>query len=382
LLIDPSRGVPELNQITQENNTTGNNKSNIVKTETMFTVASHEIKERDGSRQHEKKSHRESLAPTNIIASPSKDSDMESKMQTLDLRVAASLKSNNLPAARRDAILMIRTNKNDGRGYVRCGQIDRLAGNIPAASQWYEHALRRVPESDRFCPYIKEQLRKITVASRPRDPVASLPAEIMELVVSHLEYREIARAHRVSRLWAGVLPTIRPMSDCIDFRFSNKAVSATSANTALRRVKKSARTLHLSNLSEPARRSVKSHLDDYKDYPKLQTLSLSSMDYSLWSLPFFRYPLREICIGDSNGGVEMAIVVRILKTCKALKVGKFSDILVPGTCYPDAVSVQDFKKGVPISNVLTVLHFDCQEGPSGFIDLQASQRTMQNLSTH
>lgn len=366
----------------QDDNATENNKSNIFKTETMFTVASHEIRELDWSRQHEKKSQREPLAPTNIITPLSKDFDMESKMETLDLRVAASLKSNNSSAARRDAIAMIRTNKSDGRGYVRCGQIERLAGDIPAASQWYGHGLRRVSESDRFYPYIKEQLRKITVASRPRDPVASLPAEVMELVVSYLEYREIARAHRVSRLWAGVLPTMRPMSDSIDFRFSAKAISATSANTALRRVKNSARTLYLTNLSEAARRSVKFHLDEYRDYPKLQTLSLSSMDYSLWSLQFSKYPLKEISIGDSSGGVEMATVLRILKTCKALKVGKFSNILVPGACYPDAVSVQDFRPGVPISNVLTVLHFNCQEGPLGYIDLQASQKPMRNLGSH
>ena len=347
----------------------------------MFKMANCEIVNQDGSRQHEKKPHYESLEPPNV-APLSNESDTRAKMEALDLRVTGSLKSKNLSAARRDAIAMIRANKSDGRGYVRCGQIELLAGDIPAASQWYEHGLRRVPESDRLYTYMKEQLRRITVSSRPRDPVSLLPAEIMELVVSYLEYRQIARAHSVSRLWAGVLPTIRPMSDTVDFRISTKSITATSAKTALRRVKKSARTFYLTNLSEAARRSVKSHLDEYKDYPKLQTLSLSSMDYSLWSLPFSKYPLTEINISDSIGGVEMATIVRILKTCKALKVGRFSNILVPGAYYPDAVSVQDFRTGLPISNVLTVLHFNCQEGPSGFIDLQASKRTMQTLVTY
>lgn len=315
---------------------------------------------------------------SDIVVPLPNELDTATKMDALDLSVISCLKLNSLSAARRDAVLMLRTDKKDGRGYIRCGQIELSAGDISAAAQWYEHGLRRVPDSDRLHAYIKEQLRIITVALRPRNPVASLPAEIMEIVLSHLKYRDIVRALRVSRLWAEILPSIRPMSETIDFRISLKVVSAASTNAAFRRVRKSAKALHFANLSEAARGFVKSQLNEYKEYPKVQTLSLTSMESGLWSLPFSKYPLKEIQISDSNG-MEMATVVQILKTCKSLVIGKFKNILVPGACYPDVVSVQDFKPRVPTSVILEVLHLDCQAGPMGYINLQASKCFIKSL---
>lgn len=314
----------------------------------------------DEATQHEKEQHRHALEAT-IVIPLAEDTDIVARMNALDMHVMAYINLNNLPAARRDAVLMLRTNRKDGRGYVRCGQIERLAGDISAASQWYEHGLRRVPESDSLHLYIKEQLRKITVANRPRDPVAVLPDEVLEFVLLHLDFREIVSSLRVSRVWAATLPNVRPMSDTVDFRLCPRAISAASTTTALMRVRKSAKTLHLANLSDAARRSVKSLLDAYTDYPKLQTLSLLGVDWGLVLLPFYKYSLKEIHIGDS-GGVEMVTVVHILKTCRSLEIAKFSNVLVPGTFYPDPVLVQDFKRGVPISSLLKVLHLNCEVG--------------------
>jgi hypothetical protein len=314
-----------------------------------------------GKRQRDETTHQEWALQLSALEAIllSKDTNTAARMNALDLHAKAYIELNNLPAARRDALLMLRTNRTDGRGYVRSAQIERLAGDIPAAVEWYDHGLRRVPETDHLYPYMREERRKTIVLSRPTDPVTVLPEEVLEFVLSFLEYRDISRSLQVSKLWNTRLSTIRPMSDTVDFRLCSGIVSTASLDIALKRVRKSAKTLHFANLSDAARRLLKSRLDVYADYPKLQTLSLNG--WGLMSLPFSRYPLKSIQITDSSG-LEMAVVVNILKTCKELEIAKFTNVLVPGKVYPDPILVQDFKKGVIISNVLKVLHISCEVG--------------------
>ena len=117
-------------------------QANSSETAGTLIMAGLEKRKRDEATQYEKEQHRQALEATIVIPLP-EDTDTAARMNALDLHVMAYVRLNNLPAARRDAVLMLRTNRKDGRGYVRCGQIERLAGDISAASQWYEHGLDR-----------------------------------------------------------------------------------------------------------------------------------------------------------------------------------------------------------------------------------------------
>ena len=98
-------------------------------------------------------------------------------LAVLDLRVSIFLKLDDKVTARKIATQMIRTNRADGRGYIRLGQLERLVRDYAAAMTWYDHGLKKVPESDKLHAYIIVQhtktmalLKAQTVLSKPVDP--------------------------------------------------------------------------------------------------------------------------------------------------------------------------------------------------------------------
>jgi tetratricopeptide (TPR) repeat protein len=92
----------------------------------------------------------------------------------LDLRVAVYVKLGNVELARKDATSMIRDNKSDSRGYLRCAQLERLQENLSAALRW----VSPLPSNHRYClPIILSLWHRDTVSipmSVPR-PNNSLP---------------------------------------------------------------------------------------------------------------------------------------------------------------------------------------------------------------
>jgi len=142
----------------------------------------------------------------------------------LDLRVSIFLKLDDKVTARKNATQMIRTNRADGRGYLRLGQLERLARDYAAALTCYDHGLKKVPESDKLHAYIIIQhaktlalLKAQTVLSKPVDPFDKLPAEIVEMVVSFFNYREAVLCLRVSKLWRDVFSTYSVLRNTLDF---------------------------------------------------------------------------------------------------------------------------------------------------------------------
>jgi tetratricopeptide (TPR) repeat protein len=109
-------------------------------------------------------------------------------LNLLDLRVEARLRRNKYDRARKDAEAMIRIDRTDARGYIRLGQIKRLKGDRTAALKAYSTGLKHVPTSHPLRHVLKTKhentIRAIT-QSKPTDPVAVLPMELLQMVLYH-----------------------------------------------------------------------------------------------------------------------------------------------------------------------------------------------------
>merc|ERR1711939_1226507 len=73
--------------------------------------------------------------------------ETQSRTTILDTRVAVYLRMDKPDLALKDAKAMIRNDRTDGRGYIRCGQIETERGNTTAAASFYEHGLKHVRTS-------------------------------------------------------------------------------------------------------------------------------------------------------------------------------------------------------------------------------------------
>lgn len=249
----------------------------------------------------------------------------------LDQCVAVHVKLGNIDLARKDAMSMIRTKRSDGRGYLRCGQLDRLQDNPSAALRWYEHGLKQVPHSDPLHSALKGQRDKTQILldhklilSNSRDPVSVLPAELLQFVVAFLDYIDAIRALRVSKAWNVTLLRLKPLTDTIDFRSAKKVINYKMMAAALKRLGPSPKVLIMKDLAGPAIGILRLNLERWRNYTQLQELTISSKLFGLELLPFEKYNLKSLTIG--HGRVRDHMVVEILKACRSLEVARFVNI--------------------------------------------------------
>lgn len=261
----------------------------------------------------------------------------------LDLRVSTFLKLNKPDNARSDARRMIRSNKADGRGYLRCGQLERLKDNHAGALTWYEHGLKNVPETDRLHAFITAQHTKTTVVlqrqltlKRASDPLARLPAEIIEMILGFFSYYEATAMLRVSKGWKRVWSAYSSLRNTLDFTrvAKGRLVSFISMKAALRRSRLSDRPVDVlaANLTPAAARHLKDDMSRWTQYRKMQRFEIyhplaNHVDYEF--LQWHQFRLKTVVFGLQHE-ISLKMVFRVLSACETLEKAHFAAVMSNG----------------------------------------------------
>jgi F-box/TPR repeat protein Pof3 len=300
-------------------------------------MAESSLLRRDAQKAYEKKDYKGALAALEkILASGPSNDEL---LATLDLRVSIYMKLDDKVSARKDATQMIRTNRADGRGYLRLGQLERLTDDHAAAIKWYEHGLKKVAERDRLHAYITAQhvkttamLKAKTVVSKPADPFAKLPAEIIEMIVRFFNYREAVICLRVSKTWRQVLHTYSTLRNTLDFSHVGKGKLVTFAGikAALRRSQKAERPILVvaKDFTQPAARYLKKTMERWIHYTKMQHFEVdcpgdTTIDFQ--SLQWHQFQLRTVVFGSQHK-ISLDTVYKILQSCEALQKAVFLSV--------------------------------------------------------
>ncbi|RMZ91085.1 hypothetical protein DV736_g1676, partial [Chaetothyriales sp. CBS 134916] len=184
-------------------------------------------------------------------------------LKLLDHQTGALLKLKRFDESLNCAKSMIRHSRTDGRGYIRCGKLERLQGNYEAALKWYQHGLKNVPPKDPLHATLKAKIESIQAAIRQeryrtklRDPLVSLPLEVAQLIASYLDFQTLVMVMRVSRSWKAFVASLPITSDTLDFSGARQQVQVKAYRAALRRLKTTPRKVVVFNFSRPASTSV------------------------------------------------------------------------------------------------------------------------------
>lgn len=105
---------------------------------------------------------------------------------------------------------MIKTQKDDLKGYLRTGRILEQQEKLDTALKIYAYGLKNVPV--RHLQLLKAAHDKLNRKLSPPtavDPMSQLPLELAEMVLSYLKFNELVNALRVSKHWKAIL-TSRP----------------------------------------------------------------------------------------------------------------------------------------------------------------------------
>lgn len=260
--------------------------------------------------------------------------ETQSRTTILDTRVAVYLRMDKPDLALKDAKAMIRNDRTDGRGYIRCGQIEIGRGNATAAASFYKHGLKYVPTSSQQFETIstalsnaREQIRVATMNSKPTDPMRTLPLEIVGTILSFVSYKQHVRMLRVCKAWNRLLRGLRPLIDTLAFPKPSKDVTPRMLHAALRRLK-CPTAVYVRGLHESASRILADRMQCWQNFQNLSALEVQDKVLAPWKLPLSKYGLTSIKFGPSTA-IPILFVRDILRDCPSLETAQFENVTNP-----------------------------------------------------
>jgi len=246
-------------------------------------------------------------------------------LHVYDLRSSAYIKLNKQENALKDAKQMIRLDRADARGYLKCAQAEQSAGNLGGAAKVCEYGLKSVPASDKGHARIdaclirvKELARKSVVLEKGTDPMEVLPSELLDMVVASFDYRQAVAVIRVSRGWRSRLRSLDIVTQTIDTRQSRRTLTYEQIKAAFTRLGKAPKSIALAKLNENAARLASSELSRWIRWQTLETLVIDDGKFHVTKLRYEKYTsLKNLSIGP---GAESGLkVMEVLGSCHALQ---------------------------------------------------------------
>ena len=267
-------------------------------------------------------------------ARPAKASDT---LPIRDVRVMVLVKQGRLDAATEEAKLMIRANKSDGRGYVRCCQIAKIQKDHKLALKWVCQGLNHLSNSDPLRLRLLQQEQPLkdlvvceTIVSRPVDPFTVLPGEIVSEILKKIDHRQLVRCLQVSKSWKYALEHLDPLLHTFQIGCPT-GVSRIHLKAALNRIKNRPKAISCAYLDANAVALLCSNLEQWQNWSSLSKLSICASQYRLTYnrlsvLPFHKLSLKELSLDCT---IDPERVYDILSGCQSLRKVRFEAVKSP-----------------------------------------------------
>ncbi|KAJ9609201.1 hypothetical protein H2200_006973 [Cladophialophora chaetospira] len=250
----------------------------------------------------------------------------------LELRVAAHIGLHDLDSALKNAKAMLELEPNDSRGYLQCARVELARDNPYTAVAYLEDGLELVRASDPLHDQLSEQLRRTqahiethVALSNPRDPITELPFEVVGLILSYLEYRQLVQLLRLSKAWKQALVSLPPLTDTLAFPETVSNITPKMLSAALKRWKLP-KFLNLAKLTVPSTNAILQELQRWQKFPCLESIEVQGSLFMSWTLPLAKYKLKTISL-DRETAVPMDWVCEILlPQCPILENALFDHV--------------------------------------------------------
>ncbi|KAK0653913.1 F-box/TPR repeat protein pof3 [Lasiodiplodia hormozganensis] len=205
-----------------------------------------------------------------------------SDIKFLDMAVACHIKLDDLNSALSLSRKITKHAPKDCRGYLRMGQVLQLQEKPEMALEVYKLGLRRCPSEDPEKLHLmqakRDELTRRLAKPKSQDPIVVLPAEIMDLVMGHLNFKQRVACRKLealeflgSELSGSSIKD--PVASCIGLRSLKLGKSAVITLDAVTQILKGRLTLVTAEFENvEARRDATWDTD----LPNLQTLSLGA----------------------------------------------------------------------------------------------------------
>lgn len=225
------------------------------------------------------------------------------KVEVLDHIVGVHVKLKQLDRALDKAKLMIRCDRSDVRGYLRCGQLKKLQEDPEQACRWYTQGLKNTNTDDRLRHTLTSSLRKCQELaavqrsrSKARDPWTCLPTEIISMLLAHFDYMNLVQLLAVCKSWNKFLLRLPPLVDTIDFSRASKPIALPELRAAVQRLKQYPKYLDIRGLTDPAARYLSARFLLWATRPNLHHLTLKNSQVNISGMDLHNHPLRTLIL--------------------------------------------------------------------------------------
>ncbi|KAB8278060.1 hypothetical protein BDV30DRAFT_204040 [Aspergillus minisclerotigenes] len=202
----------------------------------------------------------------------SKDADL---LGILDNRAATYTKLGQYDRALKDARHMIKNDKQDERGYLRCAKCLLLEGKLEKALELYAYALKTLSSNHPRRELVEQLHNKLRdkLTSKCCDPFSVLPLEIAAMVLEHLNFKQIVAILRVSKQWDSFLSSMRDLWMRIDLTGARSKIHWCSVRAYIRRSKSMVTHAIVKNISSSSAERV---LQFFSRCPRLEYLEVGT----------------------------------------------------------------------------------------------------------
>lgn len=278
----------------------------------------------DGSRAFQEKRYNDAIKYFTHAIDNLRDRKAD-LLHVYELRSSANIKLDKYEEALRDAKQMIRLDKSDHRGYLRCVQIEQLQENHREALRVCEHGLKSVPANSKgYQQLVKcklratEQLKQKVIYDKGTDPMLVLPNELLEIVLSSLDYQQHIAVMRVCKTWRDRVRSSDLIARTIDTRNAKKLLSYEQTKVAFARLGQQPKFVAIKNLGETAARFATSELSRWIRWENLETLILDEPKIRTLHIRWNKMPrLQNIRIGYLSETRQD--ILRVLGVCANLQ---------------------------------------------------------------
>lgn len=230
-------------------------------------------------------------------------------VHVFDVRSNAYVKQGNLDMALKDAKQMIRLDRADFRGYLRCAKIELQLCHFEKAKKVCELALKSVDSHGKgkhqlqsCLHHAEESLKTNIIYDKGTDPVLVLPSELLEIVLAYFDYREVVAILRVSKVWHRRLKATDILTHSIDTSQTHTTLNLHQMKAAFLRLGKAPTCISLHRLHENAALFATSELKRWMTWEHLRSLVITDGRVSTRDLRFDKLDrLQKLHIGTAVG---------------------------------------------------------------------------------
>ncbi|OBW67937.1 MAG: Uncharacterized protein AUREO_019830 [Aureobasidium pullulans] len=161
-------------------------------------------------------------------------------VKLLDTRAAVHEKLGDHKLALKDARTCIRMFEKDPTGYLRAGKVLQIMQKTDVALSIYKHGISKKVNNIELLQKMHDKLLLSLAPDKAADPFAQLPIEIVEMILSYLNFRQIVYCTRVSKQWKIFIDSLPGLWMNLDFSEAKKPVRSAflshCINTSRRKV--------------------------------------------------------------------------------------------------------------------------------------------------